>query len=191
MSRIRRFGGRRSRLVILVGVLLLRASAALGQDVTEPALKAAFIYNFVQFTNWPADLLPATAPFVICVLGEAAVGDALERTVKGRGFAGHGINVSRVTVEGALRSCHLVYISGGTQKDAAAIVTVLAGAPVLTISDVRDFARRGGMADFFVENGKMRFNINLEAAKRARLQFSSKLLTLARLVHDDFTKIQH
>ena len=191
MSRIRRFADRHTAFLILAGFLLyFRAATAVAQNVTEPGLKAAFIYNFVQFTDWPPEALPVTAPLVICVLGDAAIGDALERTVKGRIFAGHGISVSRVTVEGALRSCHLLYISGGTPKQAVEIVALVSGAPVLTISDVHEFARQGGIADFFVENGTMRFSINLEAAKRSRLQFSSKLLGLARLVRDETTRIE-
>ena len=69
---------------------------AAAQDVTEPALKAAFIYNFAKFTEWPADAMAAGAPFVLCVLGDAAVGDALERAVKGRVLAGHSMGVSQV-----------------------------------------------------------------------------------------------
>ena len=71
----------------VLAVMLLMPLAAVAQDVTAPALKAAFIYNFAKFTEWPV-ALPASEPFVICVLGDAAVGDALERVVKGREFAG-------------------------------------------------------------------------------------------------------
>jgi hypothetical protein len=71
----------------VLAVQLLMAVAALAQEVTAPALKAAFIYNFVKFTEWPV-VLPASEPFVICVIGDAAVGDALERAVKGRDLSG-------------------------------------------------------------------------------------------------------
>lgn len=182
MSRIR-FFGRRLRLgAALATLLLLGASASHGQDVTEVSLKAAFIYNFAKFTEWPHEVLPAAAPLSACVIGDAAVGEALQRTIKGRMVAGHGISVSRVTAEGALQSCHLLYLSGLPAKHAAQIVAGLRGSPVLTISDIDEFARLGGIAQFFVENGKMRFSINLESAKRSRLQLSSKLLALAALV---------
>jgi hypothetical protein len=178
----RRFGG------ILAAILLLRAASSVGQDVTEVTLKAAFIYNFAKFTEWPSDVLPAAAPLVACVVGDTAVGDALERAVKGRQASGHGINVSLLAAERPLQSCHLLYVSGMPTKQAIQIATDLRDSAVLTISDLDEFARQGGIAQFFVENGKMRFSINLASAKRSRLQLSSKLLALAVLVHGEFEK---
>jgi hypothetical protein len=165
-------------------VCALCASTARAQDVTEPSLKAAFVYNFAKFTEWPSDALPVTASFSACVLGDGPVTEALERTVKGRLLSGRSVTVSRGTLEGPLRTCHLLYVSGVTAAQASAIVTVVKGAPVLTISDIDDFAPLGGIAHVVVESGKMRFDINLDRAKLSRLQLSSKLLTLASRVHD-------
>ena len=148
--------------------------------MTEPALKAAFIYNFAKFTDWPQKVLPATAAFVMCVLGDPAVSDALTRTVSGRELVGHRISVSQVSAADPLTSCHILYLGGVSGADATRIVTPLRDVPVLTISDADGFARRGGMTEFFVEDGKMRFCINIESARRPRLQLSSKLLALAR-----------
>jgi uncharacterized protein DUF4154 len=167
-----------------LAVSLLCASTAQTQNVTEPSLKAAFVYNFAKFTEWPSDALPATAAFTACVLGDGPISDALERTVKGRLISGRSISVSRVTVEGPLRTCHLLYISGVTAAQVSAIVTIVKGAPVLTISDLDDFGPLGGIAHVFVEDGKMRFDINLDRAKHSRLQLSSKLLTLASRVYN-------
>jgi hypothetical protein len=164
--------------------LTLCVSTGRAQDVTEPSLKAAFIYTFAKFTEWPEDILPTTATFSACVLGDSQIRDALERTVKGRQFEGHGISVSQVQLAGKLRSCHLLYVSGVTPAQVTAIVVALRGAPVLTISDIDDFAELGGIAQMFVENGKMHFDLNLGVAKGSRLQLSSKLLVLAAHVHD-------
>ena len=174
---------RREGVAVLTAVLLCTLVAR-AQDVTEPSLKAAFIYNFAKFTEWPADVLSGAAPFSACVLGDESIGDALERSVKGRLLSGREINVSRVTHDAPLRSCHLLYISGVSAAQAAAILAVVRGAPVLTISDLEDVARLGGIAHMFVENGKMRFDLNLELARRSRLQLSSKLLVLAARVHE-------
>jgi uncharacterized protein DUF4154 len=175
----------RRRAGAMLIAFVLCASTAVGQDVTEPSLKAAFIFNFAKFTEWPQDVLPASAPFVACVLGDGSVSTALERTIKGRLLSGRGISVSRVEAGGPLRSCHLLYVSAVTATQAAEILAAVQGAPVLTISDVDGFARLGGIAHVFVENGKMRFDLNLELAKRSRLQLSSKLLSLASRVHDE------
>jgi hypothetical protein len=171
----------------VAAALLLCTSIGGAQDVTEPSLKAAFIYNFAKFTEWPQGTLPAAAPFTACVLGANASASpiqmALERTVKGRQFAGRQISVVQMRIDGQLRSCHLLYLSGVTLAQVAAILEAVRGAPVLTVSDVDDFARRGGIAQMFVEDGKMRFELNLEAAKRSGLELSSKLLVLAAEVY--------
>lgn len=179
------------RLATIVALLaLLLSNNAVGQDVTEVALKAAFIYNFAKFTDWPADVLPAAAPLAACVLGDPAVGEALQRAVKGRQAAGHGIEVSLIKGDAVLKGCHLLYVSGVSTDQATQVATTLRAVPVLTISDIDEFASGGGIAQFFVENGKMRFTINLGAARRAGLQLSSKLLALAVVVEPASQRIE-
>jgi uncharacterized protein DUF4154 len=150
------------------------------QDVTEPALKAAFIYNFAIFTEWPTDVVPP-GPFVICVLGDAAVGEALERQFKGRLIAGHSMAVAQPALAGPQRVCHVLYVSGVTAGQAGRLIAGLRDVPVLTISDVEGFADLGGIAQFFFEHGRLRFSVDLASAGRARLQLSSRLLALAKL----------
>jgi hypothetical protein len=173
---------RRGRAIL--AAFLLFTSTGRAQDVTGPSLKAAFIYSFAKFTEWPEDVLPTTATFTACVLGDSPIRDALERVAKGRQLWGRGISVVQVQLDGKLRSCHLLYVSGVTPAQVTAIVAAVRGAAVLTISDVDDFARQGGIAQMFVENGKMRFDLNLDVARRSGLQLSSKLLALAAHVQD-------
>ena len=164
-----------------IAILLLTSMPAATQDVTEPALKAAFIYSFAKFTVWPADAMATGAPLVLCVLGDAAIGEALERTVKGHTLAGRTIGVSQAAPDKrSLEGCHIAYVSGVTVGQAAEVVAGLRDAPVLTISDVNGFTERGGIAQFFFEHGQLRFDVQLASAKRARLQISSRLLALAR-----------
>jgi hypothetical protein len=153
---------------------------ASAQDVTEPALKASYIYNFAKFTEWPADVAAAAEPFVICVLGDPAVGDALERAVTGRLLNGHRIAVSQVPVAGPQSGCHILYVSRMTAGQSARVVAGLRDGPVLTIGDIEGFTDVGGIAQLFFENGRLRFGVNLASAKRARLQISSRLLALAK-----------
>lgn len=162
-----------------IAVVLMMRGVAVAQDVTESALKAAFIYNFVRFTEWP-DEFPAADPFVMCVVGDAAVSTALERTVSGRNVGGHSIVVARSAVAGSKSQCHVLYLSGAAANQREQLVAGLNDAPVLTISDIEGFADVGGMVQFFFENGQLRFSIRLEPAKRARLRISSKLLQLSR-----------
>jgi hypothetical protein len=149
------------------------------QDVTESALKAAYVYNFARFTEWP-DLAPASQPLAICVVGDASVGEALERLVKGRLLAGRAIVVSRVTASGPKVACHVLYVSGVTAPELSQAVAAVQDARVLTIGDAVNFTQAGGIAQLFFERGQLHFNINRQAVKRARLQIHSRLLALAQ-----------
>jgi hypothetical protein len=158
-------------------VLLLTGTIA--QEVTAPALKAGYIYNFVRFTEWPDDVR-APQPLVMCVLGDPAVGDALERMVRGRKLAGRSMTVSLLAIAGSTQACHVLYLSNVLPAEAAQAVAGLNDRPVLTISDLEGFTEAGGMAQFFFERGQLRFSIRNDAVKRATLQISSRLLALAK-----------
>jgi hypothetical protein len=167
-------------VAVLAALLWLSAPGAVAQNVTESALKAAFIYNFAKFAVWPPAVPPAATPFMMCVLGDPAVGDALERAVKGRQLRDRGLAVSRVTADSPLTLCQILYVTGVNTSQTTEILTSLRHASVLTISDFDEFVRLGGMTQFFVEGGNMRFCINLESARLPRIHFSSKLLALAK-----------
>ena len=166
-------------------MLVLTPIAARAQGASESALKAAFLYNFAKFAVWPAHA--AGGPLTICVLGDGAIADALDGTVRGRTIDGREVVVSRVKPEG-LRACSVLFVTGFDQKRTQQIIDELKGAPVLTVSDREQFAQSGGIAGLFVEGGKMRFAINVEAALRAHLRISSQLLTLAKIVKDDHAR---
>jgi hypothetical protein len=168
-----------------VTMAVLLATCAHAQTATAPELKAAFLFNFTKFVAWPADAMVAGTPLVLCVLGDGAVADALEETIKGRAIEGRPLTTRRVKIDGALRACHVLYISGVDAKRSHELLEGLGDSAVLTASDLDRFAELGGVANFFVENGKMRFAVNLESAQRARLQVSSRLLGLAKIVKDD------
>jgi len=176
---VRRPLGIVSLTIASLAMALLCRSVALAQDVTEPALKAAFIYNFARFTTWPADV-PAGDAFTICVLNDGAVADALQRAVVGKSLTERPITVSVVASGASKRACRVLYLAGLPAAEAATVVADLHEAPVLTISSMDGFASAGGMTQFFFEHGQLRFRIHLESAKRAGLQISSRLLIMAR-----------
>jgi hypothetical protein len=174
--------GRGSSLILLavasLAMVLLGRRVVQGQDVTEPTLKAAFIYNFARFTTWPD--APAGDSFVICVLNDTAVADALRRAVTGKSLTDRPISVTVVTPAAPKRTCRVLYVAGMPVADVATVVADLRELPVLTISSIEGFASAGGMTQFFFEHGQLRFRIHLESAKRAGLQISSRLLIMAR-----------
>jgi hypothetical protein len=176
----------RARLVAVVplalatiAMVLFCRPVAVAQDVTEPALKAAFIYNFARFTTWPADA-PAGDSFTICVLNDAAVAAALERAVVGKSLTDRPVAVVVVAPGAPKRTCRVLYMAGLPVAQVAGVVSEVRELPVLTISSIDGFASAGGMTQFFFEHGQLRFRIHLETAKRAGLQISSRLLIMAR-----------
>jgi hypothetical protein len=168
------------RALTAVAVILLTPVFSFAQDVTEPALKAAFIYSFAKFTDWPVDAVPVSKPLLMCVVGDDAVGEALEQAVKARMIGGHSLTVSYMAPV-PQRECHILYLSGAKANQAGPLVASVRDVPVLTISDGEGFIELGGIVQFYFENGRLRFTIRVQSAKRARLQVSSQLLALARL----------
>jgi hypothetical protein len=161
-------------------------SVVSAQTATAPALKAAFLYNFAKFTEWPAGALGPSEPLVMCVINDRAVGDQLVELTKDKVIDGHALVVSTKKSDAAdLGSCRVLFASGLDAKRSAVLIDSVVDRPVFTVSDLDGFAQRGGVAGLFVENGTMRFAINLEAVQRAKVRLSSKLLSLAKIVKDD------
>ena len=154
--------------------------ATFAQDVSSPNLKAAFIYRFALFTRWPVDALPQGGPLTMCVVGDSAVRDALERTVKGITVENRTVVVAFEQPGQPLPHCHTLYVSAVSSAQAARLVAELREVPVLTISDLEGFNRMGGIAEFFYEAGQLRFSIRSDAVAQSHLRLSSQLLSLAR-----------
>jgi hypothetical protein len=178
--------GWRLKLGALAAMFMVCSSARTGaQTATAPELKAAFLYNFAKFTEWPPDVLPPGTPLVLCVASDSHVHEALEAITRGRDVEGHPVVVRKVDAREEFQSCHLLYVDDLNTKRAGQLVERLKGAPVLSVSDFQRFAQLGGSAHLFVEDGRMRFAVNLEATQRTKLRLSSRLLSLAQIVKDD------
>ena len=171
-------------VIALVAILLVIGTGISGQAVTQPALRAAFLYNFAKFTEWPDDIAAAGA-LTLCVLDDGAVEVALTELVGNSLINGRTVTVSRGASGTRLRTCHVLYIGETNTPRAAAILDELQRVPVLTVSNGDEFVRTGGMIGLFVEEGRMRFAINPNTAQRAGVRFSSRLLQLARIHRDD------
>jgi hypothetical protein len=177
---IRRLGMRLTAVqVMLLGVLVG------AQGATAPALKAAFLFNFTKFAEWPVGALAPGQRLSLCILGDRAVAEALEQTIKTQEMAdGHQLTVEVIKADGPIRSCHLLYVSGLDRSEASELLDIMKDTSAFTVSDGNQFAERGGVAQLIAENSRLRFAINVEAARRARLKISSKLLGLAQIVKD-------
>jgi len=147
---------------------------------SDVAVKAAFLYNFAKFAEWPT--LSSGAPIVICVVGDDRIADALVETVRGQNIEGHTLDVWRPQDSATWRGCHLLFVAEAETHRSAGGLDGLKTSPVLTVSDGKDFAQAAGIIELYVEGGRMRFAINVDAAERSGLRLSSRLLRLARVV---------
>jgi hypothetical protein len=172
-----------SRLLPLVLCIALAPGAAHALDATEYQVKAAYLYNFTRFIEWPG----TDGAFRVCVLGSDPFGEALaplaQRTRDGRAIV---LSYPSSAREG--RACNLLYIAPSEAAREAAILAALAGAPVLTISSLPGFVERGGGIGFVLDGSHVRFAINRAACKRHSLTCSAKLLEAAVRVVDDADK---
>jgi hypothetical protein len=173
---------RATPILALVTAMLLAFSGGRAQDAppSEYRLKAAFLFNFAKFVEWPPEAFAETnSPFVIGVLGDSPFGEELAQTVGGKDINAHPITLQTFRVAAEATNCHLLFVSTSEQKRLLEIIPRLRGAAILTVGETERFIEAGGMINFVSENHKIRFQINDDAAKGARLKISSKLLSLA------------
>jgi hypothetical protein len=156
-----------------------------GHIVGEYQLKAAFLYKFASFVEWPPQrgTSPVRVPVCIGVIGEDPFGPVLDEAVKNQTVNGRDFLVRRFTSGQNPGECQIVYISPSEKKRIRSILDRLQGAPVLTVGDFPEFCRAGGIINLAIEDQRVRLEVNLDAAARAQLKISSKLLSVARIAH--------
>ena len=169
--------------VVAVALAFGNAWHAEAEGASAPQLTAAFLLNFVKFTTWPEGALPADSPLTVCVLDNDRVADELSALARTTKVVGRGVAVRRVTLQSSLQQCQVLYGGDVDNRRTGPLLDATSGHPILTVGASSDFAERGGVANFFVDNGRMRFAVNPKAAERSHLRISSRLLSLARIVH--------
>jgi hypothetical protein len=175
------------RAIVVLTALLAFAAAlptrAQAPPPTEYQVKAAFLFNFSQFVDWPAaSFADAHSPLIIGVLGSDPFGATLDEIVRGESVGGHPLAVRRYQSLEQLDDCHILFIDRSQESQLDAIVAALQGRSVLTVGDFAGFARHGGVIRFVTVGNKIRLRVNLAAAQEANLTISSKLLRPAQIV---------
>jgi hypothetical protein len=160
-------------------------AGAQSQTVGEYEVKAAFLYNFAKFIAWPdKSFADPGAPFAFCVLGADPFGRTLDDALQGKTIGSHPVTLTRLQGAAQARRCQMVFVSSSESRRLPEIEDRLRGASVLLVGDFPGFADAGGALQFIIEDNRVRFLINTDAAQRAGLRLSSKLLSVARVVHD-------
>ena len=158
------------------------ASAQSRSSSREYQIKAAMLYHFAQFTKWPDDAFDGQDVFIIGVLGEDPFGTALDEMLHGKTVKGRPVVTRRFEQAEEARGAHILFISSSELQRLPEIIQVLQDSNVLTVGEEKPFTRHNGIIRLFPVKNKTNFEINLEAATRAGIKLSSKLLKLAVIV---------
>jgi hypothetical protein len=170
-------------LLVAVSFPLPNPAILAGQSPTEYQVKAAYLFNFLKFVDWPNN--PGADPhakWVIGFVGDSPIADELNQLAGGKNVLGRDLQVRKFQAADNLRACNILFISESEKKRTPSILAELRGSSVLTVADMDDFIESGGMFQFVVEDARVRVAIDVGATSRAHLKISSKLLSLARAV---------
>ena len=185
------------RLAILIAVFSMTlnwtvsagAQAGDASDSSEYLIKAGFIYNFAKFVEWPSTAFAEPdSPIVIGVLGTDPFGDIINHVVEGKKIGARGFVIRRFKWSKELKDlkdfkeCRILFVSSSEKMHFEEIVEAVKGLPILTVGEAPGFAERGGMIRLMLEDNRVRFEVNVDAAHDGNLNISSRLLTLARII---------
>lgn len=170
-------------VVLALGLLGVSALHAQNAKPTDYDVKAAYLYNFGRFVEWPAEVTAAqSGHFTVCVLGQDPFGPSLDTTLAGETIGGKRIVAKRISNPQESDDCRILFLSPTEGGHLKKIVAELDKKAVLTVSDIPQFAQLGGMIQFVLEGKRVRFEVNLAATQRAGLTLSSELLKVATTV---------
>ena len=167
---------------ILVALLSAAPRSLFAEDSAsqEYKVKAAFLYNFTLFVEWPEEAFTGNdSPLTVCILGKSPFGDALD-SLKGKTAKKRKLVIRQINRVEEMGNCHVLFVSTSEKMDLPNILAAVKNQNVLTVSDMDRFAQTGGIINFITLEDKVRFEINLKAAQQARIKISSQLLKLAR-----------
>ncbi|MGZ5543365.1 MAG: YfiR family protein [Limisphaerales bacterium] len=178
------FAARAMRLLLALLILGLSVSPLAAQPVVaEYKLKAVFLFRFTDYVAWPPQAFERDKrPFVIGIFGNDPFDGFLDETVRGETVKGHAVEVRRFKSLDEITSCNMLYVSNSAGGRLSEIFARVKGRPILTVSDIPEFATRGGMIRFVKNGSRVGFRINVDAAKEAGLSISAKLLQMAQIV---------
>jgi len=177
-------------LVLLLPVLLLSAQRGLAiadpGPIGEYQVKAAFLANFAYFVEFPPSAFESpTSPLIIGIVGEDPFGDGIDHLIEHKIVYGHPVQVRRFSDVKSLGKAHLLFVAGSDRQAAAKVLDAVRRTPVMTVGESEGFALAGGVCNFTRDGARVAFEINVNAANRAGLTLSSRLLALARIVHEE------
>ena len=177
--------GLRQLFLALAGWALLVSAVAYAQQTkpSEYQVKAAYIYNFGKFVKWPPmSAAGHTGTFTICAFEHDPLGAVLQSTLAGESFNGMPVTIRRLQKAQEVSGCHILFIDSSQEGSLREILAAAKEASVLTVSDIGDFTKRGGMIQFVLIGDRVRFEINVASAKEQNLVWGADLINVATVV---------
>lgn len=176
-----------SSLIKLMALPALAVMAQLARaEATSPSeyqVKAAFIYNFAKYAEWPSEVMGGRdRPFTLCIVGRDP-SDSAFSSVEGRQVGGRPLKIRRDVRMEDIAGCHIAFISESEEHRLPSVLKSMASAPILTISDIDGFVEAGGAVGMFVAEDRLKFDANFTALQRANIKVNSQVLWMARTVH--------
>ena len=177
------FGTRWPRWMFITAVLMALPLASRAQKVSDQEVKAAYLYSFAKFVDWPAGAFSnGGAAIRICLFSGDPLEPNLKEIVRGKSVANHPVMVVDVQSPEESRTCHVLFVGAAQDGHRRQILEVLRGAWVLTVGDAPEFTSDGGIIQFVLYKDRIQFEVNHKAALDAQLNVSSRLLRVARTV---------
>jgi hypothetical protein len=172
-----------SRVTAAVCVFAAAAGSVRAQQQTlEHDVKAAYLYNFTKYVEWPPETAQGLEPFRLCVVADGVIRSAIHRTVDGEMVDGRPlVMVAPQTLRDA-QQCQILFVGRSEREQASKLLAAVRDRPVLTVGDSSRFMEQGGMIEFLLQDRRVRFDVNLPSAQRSKLRVSSNLLRVARKV---------
>jgi hypothetical protein len=161
---------------------LCLSTTVLAQEALENDVKAAFLYNFTKFVEWPTSPAQNSEPFRICVVADDEFVRSVDRIIEGETVLGRRLVRTIPQSTQDARACAILYVSRATGERGTRLTSAVRDVPVLTVGDSPRFLEQGGAIGFVVENSRVRFDVSASSIQRAGLKVSSKLLRVARSV---------
>lgn len=170
-------------ITIIVAAIFINFHPLTAQGGSAPFkeydIKAAFVYNFIKFVEWPENLVNTSGKILIAILGRDPFEGKLDKLIAGKSVKNRKLTVDRYSDIRQIQFCHVLFISNSEKRDLRSIFAAIGNKNFLTIGESSNFLKRGGIIKFLEYDNKIRFEINLQKAHASQLKISSRLLRLA------------
>lgn len=169
-------------LCITLTILFFNCPSLAAHESVEHKVKAAFIHKFIKFTKWPKEtFISDNSPILICVYGESPIWAGL-KNLENKAVMGRQLKIVKVNEPDLKKKCHIIFVSKAKKDELDSLLNKINKSGIMTIGESDGFAEKGGMINFVIVEGKLRFEINVGAIERSGLKLSSKLLRLGKVV---------